>query len=64
MTLTIRSNGSKWYGEDPDPIEVLFDTLGKHPLDPSFEDYGNFVFQEKGRWRAWGISRGAAMCSI
>ncbi len=54
MTLTIHSNGSKWYGEAPDPVEVLLDALGKHTLDPSFEDYGNFVFQEEGRWWVFG----------
>ena len=52
--LTIHSNGSKWYGEAPDPIEVLLDVLGKHTLDPSFEDNGNFVFREEGRWWVFG----------
>jgi len=39
----IASNGSKWAGESPDPIQRLIDTLSEYHLDPTFEDYGNFV---------------------
>ena len=39
----IRSNGSKWAGEEPDTIETLCDRLQTHPLDKCFEDYGNFI---------------------
>jgi len=31
--IEIISNGSKWAGESPDPIEKLFEVLQKHPLD-------------------------------
>jgi hypothetical protein len=45
-TMTkIVSNGSKWAGESPDSIETLFDVLGKYALDPTFEKYGNFIFE-------------------
>jgi glutamate synthase domain-containing protein 2 len=43
MTTIIKLNGSKWYGQQPDTIEVLLDVLGREPLDPTFESYGNFV---------------------
>ncbi len=43
MTTHIESNGSKWLGQAPDPISVLIEVLGKHPLDRSFEAYGNFI---------------------
>jgi hypothetical protein len=39
----IKSNGSKWYGESPDTIDQLIDVLNKHALDPTFENYGNFI---------------------
>lgn len=41
--LEIISNGSKWYGEKPDTIEDLIQVLNTEILDPSFEDYGNFI---------------------
>jgi hypothetical protein len=41
--IEILSNGSKWFGELPDTIENLLDGLSKYPLDPVFEEYGNFV---------------------
>jgi hypothetical protein len=41
--LEILSNGSKWFGELPDTLETLLDALSKYPLDPVFEDYGDFV---------------------
>lgn len=39
----IRSNGSRWGGQEPLPIEELFARLATHPLDRIFEAYGNFV---------------------
>jgi hypothetical protein len=38
----IHSNGSKWAGEELDPIEALLERLASTPLHPSFEHYGNF----------------------
>lgn len=43
VTTIILSNGSKFAGEKPDPIEVLLERLEKHTLDPTFEKYGNFA---------------------
>lgn len=43
MTTTIHSNGSKWLGQDPDSIDTLLDLLAREPLDPTFEQYGNFM---------------------
>ncbi len=40
---TIHSNGSKWHGQEPDTLDELIGVLAQHTLDPSFEDYGNFV---------------------
>lgn len=42
--IEIISNGSKWAGEKPDPIEKLFEVLENHPLDKRFE---RFDFIEK-----------------
>lgn len=39
----ITSNGSKFAGEQPDSIEELIKVLRTEPLDPVFEEYGNFV---------------------
>ena len=41
--LKILSNGSRWAGEEPDSIENLLEVLRVHPLDRSFEHFGNFV---------------------
>lgn len=41
--LEIQHNGSKWYGQVPDSIEELLTMLATHPLDRTFEDYGNFI---------------------
>lgn len=46
MTTTINSNGSKWYGQEPDTIEDLLQALEKYPLDRRFEAYGNFIMRE------------------
>ena len=39
----IMGNGSKWMGEEADGIDELLKTLAEHPLDPRFEEYGNFI---------------------
>lgn len=37
--INIISNGSKWFGESPDPLEKLLEALQKYPLDrPMFRD--------------------------
>lgn len=41
--LKIISNGSKFYGEQPDTIEKLLEVLKTETLDPMYEQYGNFV---------------------
>lgn len=46
--LVIHSNGSKWAGEMPDSIEMLCEVLQQHPLDRTFEGYGNFYEFDKG----------------
>lgn len=50
----IQSNGSKWIGEEPDSLSVLYKVLQKEPLDPTFEKYGNFIFPVNAGWRFWG----------
>ena len=47
--IKIISNGSKFYGQEPDTIEILLDVLNKETLDPIFEKYGNFI-QRKPNW--------------
>ena len=44
-TTIIQSNGSKWAGESPDPIETLLGRLAdpEYILNPVFERYGNFA---------------------
>ncbi len=54
MTTTIHSNGSKWAGQAPDPIELLEERLRTETLDPTFEDYGCFVSEREGMTRFWG----------
>lgn len=41
-TTIILVNGSKWAGEDPEGIDELLAVLGREPLDPTHEAYGNF----------------------
>lgn len=41
--LQIDSNGSKWYGQQPDTIDDLLQVLKEYPLDETFEGYGNFI---------------------
>lgn len=43
MSTEILSNGSKWAGQSPDPIEALLARLESETLDPRFEHYGGFV---------------------
>lgn len=38
----IQHNGSHFAGTPPDDVSVLLDVLGREPLDPCFEKYGNF----------------------
>ena len=44
MTQII-SNGSHWGGEQPDKISSLVSMLRAHPLDKTFEDFGNFAYK-------------------
>jgi hypothetical protein len=51
----VEHNGSKFYGEAPDPIEALLDVLAREPLRRTFENYGNFAMPERdGYVRFWG----------
>jgi len=43
--LEIKSNGSKWFGEEPDTIEKLLEVLAVEPLDRKFENFGNFIYK-------------------
>jgi hypothetical protein len=43
--MQITSNGSKWAGEAPDPVEKLIEVLKTEVLDPRFARYGNFFYQ-------------------
>jgi len=38
MNTLIESNGSKWAGESPNPIEKLYANLQKYTLNPIYED--------------------------
>ena len=40
----ICSNGSKWLGQRPDSIPVLLAAMDEHPLDRTFEAYGDFGY--------------------
>ena len=46
--LDIISNGSKWAGQQPDDLQTLIDVLSSNPLDPTFEEYGNFIHPDGG----------------
>lgn len=54
ITTEILSNGSKWAGEAPDPIEVLFDRLEKNTLlrrfSPFIHDQGLGRFSFRGNF--------------
>ena len=58
MGTTIISNGSKWLGEPPDPIEKLLEVLASHPLNRVFERCGNFIGPSAGGTRFWGNFEG------
>jgi len=45
MKTIIESNGSKWLGDGPDDIQALFNALSEYALDPTFEEYGNFIYK-------------------
>jgi len=45
-STTIISNGSKWFGEQPDTVEKLLAVLKENMLDPQFSEYGNFITPE------------------
>ena len=51
--LNIKSNGSKWAGQEPDSIDELLEVLEIHPLDRTFEKYGNFI-DKSPRWGRYG----------
>ena len=48
--IEILSNGSKWTGEPPDPVDKLIEVLVKYPLDRTFELYGNFYINSSIDW--------------
>ena len=54
MTTTINSNGSKWAGQAPDTVADLLKVLSSHPLDRTFEEYGNFIIADKDMWHFFG----------
>lgn len=41
--IEIYSNGSRWAGQPCATIDELIEVLGRTPLDPTFEAYGNFI---------------------
>jgi hypothetical protein len=45
--VLISQNGSKWAGDSPDQLSKLLDMLATHPLDRSFENYGNFCSEPR-----------------
>ena len=55
QAITIHSNGSKWRAAEPDTVESLLLALAEHPLDRTFEIYGDFIYQsDDGKWWAFG----------
>ena len=51
MTTIIQSNGSRWAGEDLATLDELAECLRTHTLDPTFEKYGDFLYQVRpGDW--------------
>lgn len=46
--LEIKSNGSKWAGESPDPLSKLFEMLATHPLDKRHDDGDCFMTRAHG----------------
>ena len=57
-TTKINFNGSKFLGDAHDSLEVLYELLGREPLDPLFEQYGCFASRihdhETPMLRFWG----------
>ncbi len=58
MSTTINSNGSKWAGQAPDTLEQLYAVLQSNPLNPRFEEYGDFCLRDPNDTRCmlrfWG----------
>lgn len=49
--VIVKSNGSKWQGEPLDAISDLINVLRSTPLDPKFEEFGNFIMPAHGnKW--------------
>lgn len=42
----IEGNGSKWAGDTEDDLDELFKVLAETPLDPRWEQYGNFIMPD------------------
>ena len=47
VEMNITVNGSRWSGQQPDTIDNLISLLSREPLDPRFEDCGNFCYPSK-----------------
>lgn len=43
--LKVQHIGSKWAGEQSDTVADLLKLLETEPLDPRFEEFGNFVWK-------------------
>ncbi|WP_349408837.1 hypothetical protein [Pseudalkalibacillus sp. SCS-8] len=41
--LYIDANGSQWGGEEPENLPALLKRLKTEPLDPIYEEMGNFI---------------------
>lgn len=62
MPTIILSNGSKYAGQAPDPLEKLFEVFEQTPLDPTFERYGDFAQRVKGELAEhYGVNPDRAM---
>ena len=61
MRTVITSNGSRWMGQEPDSMETLLEVLASEPLDPSFEDYGNFCYANEGEFSWTTYENGKAV---
>ena len=52
---TITANGSRWFGQEPAPVDELLAVLAAEPLSRRFEIYGNFIIADgDGSTRFWG----------
>lgn len=60
MTTTVNYVGTTWAGQGLDRIEDLMAALARETLDPTFEEFGNFVLESEppaipaGYVRFWG----------